>query len=215
MQQCCTQSKRPSSKHPPSAARSAASQPVDLLLRRTLRDPLQSAYSQVTSQPDAPRVTVIEREWHGYMARMWHAHGSLPVKYLRCLKSSLADQRFDAILHVLELVRRHVFPHSSDDGLRGAYHLLKQLPRRQRLPGCPIIGNSDFDYHDRSLGGSPGSLGQTRHPYRTAGNARRLGSETACCSGEPRRVRSVLPTGARSCRGRSQSGVARSAIRRT
>jgi hypothetical protein len=48
---------------------------------------------------------------------MRHVHGSLSVKYLRCLKSSLADQRFDAVLPVLELVRRHVCPHGRDDGL--------------------------------------------------------------------------------------------------
>jgi hypothetical protein len=125
---------------------------------------------------------------------------SLSVKYLRWLKSSLVDQRFDAIVQVLELVRSHVFPYGRDDGLCGAYHLLKQLPHRQRLPWCPVVGNSEFDYHDRSLGGGPDSPGQTRHFPAYGVQCPPCGFRSSPLLGQPGRVRSVLPIGAGSCR---------------
>ncbi len=51
--------------------------------------------------------------------------GGLVEESLHCLESSLADQRFDAIVDVLELVRGHLFPHRADDGYRGAHYLLR------------------------------------------------------------------------------------------
>jgi post-segregation antitoxin (ccd killing protein) len=53
----------------------SATRTRDLLLRRTLRWSSEPAETQVTDGLDASRVTAIERELQGRVARMWHAHG--------------------------------------------------------------------------------------------------------------------------------------------
>jgi hypothetical protein len=50
----------------------SATRTRDLLLRRTLLCRLGSADPHVSDRFDSPRVSVIERQLHGGVARMWH-----------------------------------------------------------------------------------------------------------------------------------------------
>src|SRR5258708_5704751 len=157
--------------------RSLASLSHERLLRRSFPAAVLLAAAHVRPDCNAPRAPARTSDFPRVLARTWHAMGGLVEESLHCLESSLADQRFDAIVDVLELVRGHLFPHRADDGYRGAHYLLQQLPHRQSFAGSPILGNSEFDYHDRSKGGGPSSrtkLGTAHN--RTVFLARRLGS---------------------------------------
>jgi hypothetical protein len=54
----------------------SATRTRDLLLRRTLHHLPRPANAQVTDSSNGSRVTVIEREWRGRVARAWHAYDS-------------------------------------------------------------------------------------------------------------------------------------------
>src|SRR5258708_17035750 len=146
--------------------RSLASLSHERLLRRSFPAAVLLAAAHVRPDCNAPRAPARTSDFPRVLARTWHAMGGLVEESLHCLESSLADQRFDAIVDVLELVRGHLFPHRADDGYRGAHYLLKQLPHRQGLAGSPILWNSEFPSHDRSNRGGPTSISHLAHAHQ-------------------------------------------------
>jgi hypothetical protein len=72
-------------------------------------------------------------------------------KALLCFESSLADQRLDATIGLLELVRGDVLSDHSDNGHCGKHRMLQQLAHCQYLAGRPIVRDINFDYHNRFL----------------------------------------------------------------
>jgi hypothetical protein len=66
-------------------------------------------------------------------------------------ESSLADQRLDAVVDLLKLVRADILSYHSDNGHSGTHCVLQQLSCCQYLAGRPIVRDRNFDYHDRFL----------------------------------------------------------------